>query len=158
MRLAVKWETGKGTRGRRSNAATRPPVPSHPIVQQETRRGVYNVLVVDDDVNLTRLMSTILRTEGMTVVTATDGRVALDMAERSDVDAIILDLRMPNLDGRGFYQELRSRGIETPVLISSAYEARQAQHELGAQGSIEKPFDPEVLISELQRVIDPDGG
>jgi len=45
---------------------------------------------------------------------------------------------------------------ETPVLIASAWGAREAQQELGAQASIEKPFDPDVLLGELQRILEPD--
>jgi len=53
-----------------------------------------------------------------------------------------------------FFYELRARGIETPVLIASAHGARDVQRELGAQASLEKPFDPEVLVSELERILE----
>jgi two-component system OmpR family response regulator len=86
-------------------------------------------------------------------MTASDGYAALTAVESNEVDAIVLDLQMPQLDGRGFFRELRARGNRTPVLIASAYDARQAQQELGAEASIEKPFDPEALISELQRIM-----
>jgi DNA-binding response OmpR family regulator len=157
MKLAVKWEVGKNSsNGRGSQNGTRSPLDLNPIIRHETPRGIYNVLVVDDDPNLMRLMATILRTSGMEVLTATDGHAALEVAMSHDVDAIVLDLRMPNLDGRAFYRELRACGIEAPVLIASAFGAREAQQELGAQASIEKPFDPEVLITELQQILEPE--
>ena len=157
MKLAVKWEVGKNSsNGRTSQNGTRSRLELNPIIRHETPRGIYNILVVDDDPNLMRLMATILRTSGMEVLTATDGYAALDVAMSKDVDAIVLDLRMPNLDGRGFFRELRARGVETPVLIASAFGAREAQQELGAQGSIEKPFDPEMLIAELERILEED--
>jgi len=156
MKLAVKWEMGKTfSDGRGSQNGTRSRLELNPMIRHETPRGIYNVLVVDDDPNLMRLMGTILRTSGMEVLTASDGYAALEVAMRNDVDAIVLDLRMPNLDGRAFFRELRARGIETPVLIASAYGAREARQELGAQASIEKPFDPEVLVSELLRILEP---
>jgi CheY-like chemotaxis protein len=157
MKLAVRWEVGKNSNnGRHSQNGARPRVDLNPLIRHETPRGIYNILVVDDDPNLMRLMGTLLRTSGMEILTASDGLVALEVAMSHGVDAIVLDLRMPNLDGRAFYRELRSRGIETPVLIASAYGASQAQRELGAEASIEKPFDPDVLISELQRILEPD--
>jgi len=100
-------------------------------------------------------MATILRTSGIDSVTATDGLSALDAIDHNEIDAIVLDMQMPKMDGRGFFRELRARGNHTPVLVASAYGARSAQRELGAEASVEKPFDPEVLISELQRILEP---
>jgi DNA-binding response OmpR family regulator len=111
------------------------------------------VLVVDDDVNLTRLVRTILHTGGFEVLSSDDAELALSVAERERPDVIILDLRMPRMDGRTFFRELRSRGIATPVLISSAFGARSAQIELGAEASIEKPFDPERLIEAVSELL-----
>jgi DNA-binding response OmpR family regulator len=115
--------------------------------------GKHNVLVVDDDANLTHLMATILRTSGIDAITATNGYAALEAVQQNDVDAIVLDVQMPQMDGCAFFRELRARGIETPVLIASAYGAREVQLELGAEACVEKPFDPEVLVSELVRIL-----
>jgi CheY-like chemotaxis protein len=112
------------------------------------------VLVVDDDVNLARLLRAILRTSGFEVVTASDSTAALDMASQQQFNVIILDLRMPVMDGRTFYRELRGRGDNTPVVISSAYGARAAQAELGAQAAIEKPFDPDRLVQTVSRLLE----
>jgi len=98
-------------------------------------------------------MATILRTSGIEPLTATDGYSALDAVEHNEVDAIVLDIEMPQMDGRGFFRELRARGDQTPVLIASPYGAREVQRELGAQASVEKPFDPELLVSELERIL-----
>ena len=111
------------------------------------------ILVVDDDVNLTRLLRAILRTSGFDVVTCGDSTEGLNVAESSEFNLIILDLRMPVMDGRTFYKELRQRGVKTPVVIASAYGARAAQAELGAQAAIEKPFDPDRLIDTVTRIL-----
>lgn len=118
-----------------------------------TARGAARILVVDDDVNLTRLLRAILRTSGFEVVTAGDSTEGLSVAESEQFDLIILDLRMPVMDGRTFYRELRARGVDTPVVIASAYGARAAQAELGAQASIEKPFDPDRLIDTVNAIL-----
>ena len=111
------------------------------------------ILVVDDDVNLTRLLRAILRTSGFEVVTSGDSTEGLSVAENETFDLIILDLRMPVMDGRTFFRELRARGVNTPVVIASAYGARAAQAELGAQAAIEKPFDPDRLIDTVNRIL-----
>jgi DNA-binding response OmpR family regulator len=111
------------------------------------------ILVVDDDVNLTRLLRAILRTSGFEVVTCGDSTEGLSVAEKESFNLIILDLRMPVMDGRTFYRELREKGVETPVVIASAYGARAAQAELGAQAAIEKPFDPDRLIDTVTRIL-----
>jgi two-component system response regulator (stage 0 sporulation protein F) len=152
MKIAMKWDVGKRANSCRTSSALQPDGETRPVIHRESPRAAHNVLVIDDDPNLTRLMATILRTSGIDAVTATDGYTALDVVEHNDLDAIVLDLQMPQMDGRGFFRELRARGIDTPVLIASAYGARDAQKELGAEASVEKPFDPETLISELERI------
>ena len=111
------------------------------------------ILVVDDDVNLTRLLRAILRTSGFDVVTCGDSTEGLSVAQAEAFNLIILDLRMPVMDGRTFYRELRDKGVQTPVVIASAYGARAAQAELGAQAAIEKPFDPDRLIDTVTRIL-----
>lgn len=124
-----------------------------PQAQSETDLAGTRILVVDDDVNLTRLLRAILRTSGFDVTTCGDSTEALSVAEADVFGLIILDLRMPVMDGRTFYRELRGRGVDTPVVIASAYGARAAQAEPGAQAAIEKPFDPDRLIETVTRVL-----
>ena len=113
------------------------------------------ILVVDDDPGLNRLVRAILRSAGFDVTTAADGRQALAIALAQHFDAVVLDLLMPELDGRGFFREFRAAGETSPVLIVSAYGAHDAQRELGAEGSITKPFDPEVLLHTLDNLLVP---
>ena len=114
----------------------------------------HSVLIVDDDRNLALFLSTVLTLDGHEVVTATDGQAALDLLVERAVDVIVLDLRMPRMDGRTFFRELRSRGDKTPVLIASAFGAHDAQRELGAEGAVEKPFTPESLARSIRDVLD----
>jgi len=107
------------------------------------------VLIVDDDAGLLRLLTLILRSADYDVATALNGIDALDVTEHQHFDAIVLDLRMPVLDGPGFYRELRARGDTTPVLVTSSVGARDAQRELGAEGAIEKPFEPDDLLAAV---------
>jgi CheY-like chemotaxis protein len=118
-----------------------------------TSLGAKRVMIVDDDYNLSRLVETTLKVGGLAVATFSSGTEALQHLENEHYDAVILDLRMPGMDGRTFYRELRSRGIPAPVLIASAYGARSAQQELGAEAAIEKPFDPEKLLDVIMRIM-----
>ena len=115
--------------------------------------GRHAVLIVDDDAGMIRLLTAILRTADYQICTANNGSDALDMAQREHVDVIVLDLRMPVLDGPGFFRELRARGDTTPVLVTSSFGARDAQKELGAEGAIEKPFDPDDLLEAVGALI-----
>jgi DNA-binding response OmpR family regulator len=137
-----------GGDGGGSSAPRRSPSENHEAVAGRS------VLVVDDDVNLTRLLRMILRSAGFEVLTAEDGFAGLEVTKERTPDLIILDLRMPQMDGHEFYRELRNRGIQTPVLIASAYGARAAQRELGAQGAIEKPFDPDRVVEVVEQILD----
>jgi len=111
------------------------------------------VLIVDDDRNLTVFLTTVLSLEGHSVRTASDGEAALALLESNPIDVIVLDLRMPRMDGRAFFRELRARGNQTPVLIASAYGAMEAQRELGAEGAVEKPFSPETLARAINELL-----
>ena len=111
------------------------------------------VLVVDDDAAVGRLLSLTLRDSGFNVVSAANGEAALERVESTHPVAIVLDLEMPVMDGRSFYRELRRRGIGTPVLLVSAHDVRAARRELGADGAVQKPFDPFNLVDELRALI-----
>lgn len=111
------------------------------------------VLVIDDDAALNRLVSLVLRTDGMEVVTAYNGVEGLYLAEKHQPDVIILDLEMPVMDGRSFYRELRKRGDDTPVIIMSSFGARSGALELGAQGAVAKPFDGDDLCGAVRGLV-----
>ena len=115
---------------------------------------VRTVLVVDDDDSLRRMLKLTLRQRGFRVCCAVDGLKALDELERCSPDVIVLDMQMPVMDGRTFYRRLRDRGCETPVLVLSADGAAAAARELGAEGYLAKPFDPDVLMAKLTMLSD----
>ena len=96
-----------------------------------------------------------LTSEGFDVVTANNGVLALEQLDSNGrFDAILLDLQMPVMDGRTFYREMRARGVETPVIILSAYGADAAKEELQAEAAVAKPFDPDFLIQLTHQLIE----
>ncbi len=105
------------------------------------------ILVVDDDYAIRMAVSEILQFEGYSVATAANGAEALEAIERLKPSLILLDMRMPVLDGWGFARELRARGVRLPILVmTAARSASRWAEEIGAQGYLAKPFDlPELL-------------
>ena len=111
--------------------------------------------MVDDDEALVRLIRLSLSIEGLEVITATDGIVALEKIDADGFDVLVLDLQMPRMDGRELFRRLRDRGYNVPVLILSAYGAEAARLELRAEAAMGKPFNTEELVSRVRSLIDP---
>lgn len=112
------------------------------------------VLVVDDDPSILRMLRIVFMGDGYDVTTATNGVEALDAVQKDAPGVIVLDLEMPLMDGREFFRELRSRGHEMPVLILSAYGAERARGELKAEAFVSKPFEPDYLVQEVQKLLE----
>jgi two-component system KDP operon response regulator KdpE len=105
-----------------------------------------NVLVIDDDPGVLRLIDIMLRLEGIDVLSTPQPAAGLEILGRESPDVIVLDLGLPEMDGREFFRQARLRGYEGPVIICSAYGATAAQRELGAEAALNKPFNPEELV------------
>jgi DNA-binding response OmpR family regulator len=110
------------------------------------------VFIIDDDRSLLSLLRVIFIDAEFTVQTYLDARIALQDVPEAKPDVIILDLEMPLMNGREFYRALRAAGIETPILVLSAYGARAAQIELGANAYLDKPFEPDQLIEATRKI------
>jgi DNA-binding response OmpR family regulator len=117
------------------------------------QRDARDVLVVDDDPAIVRMMRLMLRSNGFRVSEAHNGAEALVEFEHHRPRAIVLDVEMPVMDGRAFYRRLRQRDADVPVLILSAGNARAVQRELGAQGYIGKPFGPDDLVEAVTSIL-----
>jgi DNA-binding response OmpR family regulator len=115
--------------------------------------GNGRVLIVDDDPSILRMLRLIFLADGYDVTTATNGREALDAVAAAHPGAIVLDLEMPVMDGRQFFRELRAKGNQTPVLILSAYGAELARRELEAEAFVSKPFEPDYLVQEVEKLL-----
>jgi two-component system response regulator MprA len=89
------------------------------MAEVTSERGTLKILIVDDDEGVTQTFARMLRLEGFQVQTALTAEQGLDEAGKTRPDAIILDLRMPLIDGLGFLRRLRARDEhrETPVAI-----------------------------------------
>jgi CheY-like chemotaxis protein len=111
------------------------------------------ILVVDDDPTILATVAETLDLEGYPVVTAANGVEALEAIEREMPSLVLLDMRMPVLDGWGFVRVLRERGLSlTVVVMTATADARRWANEIGAQGVLPKPFDLDDLIAEVERL------
>lgn len=111
------------------------------------------ILIIDDDRALSTLVSFVMRHEGWLVDMVNDGSEGVERATALEYDAVVLDLRMPGKDGRTVFREIRAAGVRTPVLILSAFNARQATEELGAEAYLNKPFEPADLARAVARLV-----
>lgn len=111
-----------------------------------------SILVVDDDPAILDTVSDILTFEGYPVETAANGAEALRAIEHARPRLVLLDMRMPVLDGWGFARTLRERGIRLPIVVmTAAQDARRWAQEIGADGYIAKPFDLIDLLNAVAR-------
>lgn len=113
-----------------------------------------HILVVDDDPGILRIVSTILISEGYRVETAANGEEALRQVDADPPSLVLLDMRMPIMDGWEFAREVRGRGCDKlPILVmTAARDARRWADEIKADGYLAKPFDLDTLLDEVERV------
>lgn len=113
-----------------------------------------NILLIDDDTELTSLLKDILSFEGFTVTEANDGYAGLE-AITSDIDLILLDVMMPKLNGMETLKKLRE-SWETPVLMLTAKGEeidRVIGLELGADDYLPKPFSDRELLARIRAIL-----
>jgi DNA-binding response OmpR family regulator len=113
------------------------------------------ILVVDDDKKIVELVSLYLRRDGYGVLAAYDGREALNLARQKQPDLIVLDLLLPELDGREVCRTLRAES-RVPIIMLTARSTdddKLTGLDLGADDYITKPFNPRELVARIRAVL-----
>jgi CheY-like chemotaxis protein len=114
------------------------------------RRG-RTILVVDDDTSILETVGEILAQEGYHVVKATGGEEALALIRRTKPELILLDMRMPGMDGWAVARALHERDISIPIVVMTAAEnAKKWADEIGAAGHLAKPFELDDLLRSVE--------
>lgn len=113
------------------------------------------ILVVDDDPFILDFLKTVLEASGYPVVTASDGREALELMDSGQVGLVLLDLSMPVLDGSGFLEQMRLKPPpRPPVVVMTAFDnARSLARQLDAEGWLQKPFELDTLLGIVDRLL-----
>ena len=113
------------------------------------------ILVVDDDPPSVKMTAFLLREEGYEVITADNGRKALELVQSEAPDLVIMDVMMPHIDGLEVTRRIRQT-MDVPIIILSA-KGETADKvmglEVGADDYLAKPFEPSELIARVKAVL-----
>jgi two-component system OmpR family response regulator len=110
---------------------------------------LFNILIVEDDKNLRKLISATLKQNGYNSLIAEDGEVALEFIDREQIDLVISDIMMPKLDGYDLVKALRDSGYNMPILMVTAkemFEHKKKGFNVGADDYMVKPIDINEMI------------
>ena len=119
------------------------------------------LLLVDDEDNLRSMLRAALRHNGFDVTDVASGRAALDAADSTQPDLIVLDVMLPDLDGFEVCRRLRSDGSRTPVLFLTARDATEDKVRgltIGGDDYLVKPFSLEELVARAHALLRRSGG
>lgn len=114
------------------------------------------VLIVDDDKSVQTMLYKVIRSNGLAADIAGSGEEALELTRQKQYDLILLDVNMRGMDGFEVVQQLRLRGLATPIIIVSG---RQEDYDtlygldIGADDYVTKPFNPIVLGAKVKALI-----
>jgi two-component system, OmpR family, response regulator len=114
------------------------------------------LLVIEDDSDLRTLLLRMLEEEGFEVTAAANGADALRAIDAQPVDGLVIDIGLPDADGRDICQAIRARGVQAPVLFLTARDGltdRLSGFRVGGDDYLTKPFAVEELVARLQVLI-----
>ena len=117
---------------------------------------MINILVVEDDKHTRKLLETILKREGYSVLKAEDGVIAMEVLENNHVDLIILDIMMPNMDCYEFAKELRDAECMIPILMATAKQLPEDKKRgfiVGTDDYMTKPIDTEEMLLRIKALL-----
>jgi CheY-like chemotaxis protein len=118
--------------------------------------GAEKILIADDEPEMLKLLETVLKDLGYSVISATNGIEAVDYAS-DDIRLIILDMIMPEMDGVAALRAIRQKTPDVKVLVSSGYtspEKAPILEALGIEGFVQKPFEVVKLAATVRDVLD----
>ncbi len=117
---------------------------------------MFHILVVDDDKNTRMLFRAVLEAENYTVLTAENGKTALDVMDNNHVDLVVLDVMMPEMDGYAFTSLLRQNDNNLPILMVSAKQLPEDKKRgfiVGTDDYMTKPIDEEEFLLRIHALL-----
>lgn len=112
------------------------------------------ILVVDDDEMVCSIMARMLGTRGYSVTMACGGREALEQIEQEMPDAILSDMKMPDMDGEAFFHAVRARDAQVAFIGMSGHLYDREVGELGFDAFLQKPFRLNQLLEVVEQVLE----
>lgn len=115
-----------------------------------------NILIVDDNEKIRKLIEIYLSREGFKVFHGEDGEAALKILDEIKIDLIIADIMMPNMDGYELVEELRAANYNLPILMVTAkntYPDKKIGFELGVDDYMTKPIDMDELVLRIKALL-----
>lgn len=137
------------------------PLKMEKVLEMLDRIKQGGILIADDDPDFVHGIKEVLTSNGYSVFVAGNGREAVERLRANGIDVIILDLRMPVLNGFETYMELKRLGRLIPTIIVTAYmneetDALNTLRSLSVTGILTKPFDPEDLLRAMESLSESD--
>ena len=117
----------------------------------------YKILVVDDDLAMREMLTSLFADEGYDAEEAPSADVALEMARDEEFDAVLSDIKMPGKSGIELVAEMRELRPSTPVVLMTAFGSIDSAVEamrVGALDYVTKPFEPEVVVVAMERALE----
>ncbi len=114
------------------------------------------VLIIEDDLSISRLLELELKHRGFDAHVANDGLAGISLAEQRRHDVILLDILLPGIDGERILYKLRQQGIRTPVIMLTAKDSDRDKIrnlDVGADDYLTKPFNVDELVSRIRAVL-----
>jgi len=117
-----------------------------------------NILVVDDEVRMRKLIKDFLRQKNFNIIEAEDGEVALKLfnENKNRISMVLLDVMMPKLDGWSVLRQIRQIDQNVPIIMLTARAEEQDElfgFELGVDEYITKPFSPKILVARVEAIL-----
>jgi sigma-B regulation protein RsbU (phosphoserine phosphatase) len=132
-------------------------VMDEPLLWVDTgAQPVRRILVVDDDPDINRLLRARLTARGYEVSTAASGEEALELLSETPADIVFLDISLPGISGLHTLEEVRRRGLDTAVIMTTAFGSEQIAVEALRQGAndyLRKPFESDEFRRVLERTV-----
>ena len=117
---------------------------------------MFKILVVEDDTNVRKLLTAVLKRDGYSVVAAIDGEAALSVMDKEHIDLIVLDIMMPNMDGYTFAKILRDNACMVPILMATAKHLPEEKKQgflVGTDDYMTKPIDTEEMLLRIKALL-----
>lgn len=117
--------------------------------------NAHTILIVEDEASIAEVVTLYLKRAGYSVQTASDGKRAMNIFEREQIDFVILDIMLPEVDGLALTRWLRDRSDVPIIMLTARREEmdRIVGLEIGADDYVVKPFSPQELVSRVRAVM-----